>query len=266
LPAAETSSFAAERARLEPILREAGELALRLFRTDLRQWTKDMSSPVSEADIAVNDLLRDRLAAAFPDDAWLSEESDDDPARLGARRVWVIDPIDGTRAYLAGRTDWCLSAALVVDTRPVAGFLYAPALAQFFTAERDAGAFVNGAPIRASARAGLSGATIAAPAPLIEGLDLAAAGVQPIPRIGSLALRLARVAEGAIDGTLVRPDSHDWDLAAADVLVHEAGGLLTGASGAPVVYNRPGARHGLLVGAGRAVHGQLLGRLQSLGA
>ena len=90
---------------LKTTVREAGALALSLFRTDLKNWTKGASSPVSEADIAVNDLLEKRLRAATPDYGWLSEESADDAARLGKPKVWIVDPIDGTRGYLAGRED-----------------------------------------------------------------------------------------------------------------------------------------------------------------
>ena len=108
-------------------MREAGALALSLFRTELKNWTKGASSPVSEADIAVNDLVERRLRAATPDYGWLSEESVDDDARLGKELVWIVDPIDGTRAYLAGREDWCVSVALVEGSSPVLAAVFAPA-------------------------------------------------------------------------------------------------------------------------------------------
>ena len=104
--------------RLEAAVREAGALAASTFQTALKSWTKDGGSPVSEADIAVDNFLRERLTRLAPDYGWLSEESEDDPARLDAPRVWIVDPIDGTRAYLAGRTDWSISVALVEDGRP----------------------------------------------------------------------------------------------------------------------------------------------------
>jgi len=104
---------------LRATVREAGALALSLFRTELKNWIKGASSPVSEADIAVNDLLEQRLRSATPEYGWLSEESADDEERLGRRLVWIVDPIDGTRAYLAGREDWCVSVALVKDAAPL---------------------------------------------------------------------------------------------------------------------------------------------------
>ena len=104
---------------LAETVREAGALALSLFRTELKNWTKGASSPVSEADIAVNDLVESRLRAATPEYGWLSEESADDESRLDRRLTWIIDPIDGTRGYLAGREDWCVSVALVEGNRPL---------------------------------------------------------------------------------------------------------------------------------------------------
>ena len=124
-------------------VREAGALALSMFRTELKNWTKGASSPVSEADIAVNDLIESRLRSATPDYGWLSEESADDEARLGKKLVWIVDPIDGTRAYLAGREDWCVSVALVEDATPVLAAVFAPATDEFFFAMRGQGATRN---------------------------------------------------------------------------------------------------------------------------
>jgi myo-inositol-1(or 4)-monophosphatase len=128
---------------LKDTVREAGALALSLFRTELKNWTKGASSPVSEADIAVNDLLEARLRNATPDYGWLSEESADDENRLGKRLVWIVDPIDGTRGYLAGREDWCVSVALVEDAAPRLAAVFAPATEEFFFASRGQGATHN---------------------------------------------------------------------------------------------------------------------------
>ena len=132
-------------------MREAGALALSLFRTELKNWTKGASSPVSEADIAVNDLVERRLRAATPDYGWLSEESVDDDSRLGKELVWIVDPIDGTRAYLAGREDWCVSVALVAGATPVLGAVFAPGTDEFFFAIRGQGTTHNERPVRAAA-------------------------------------------------------------------------------------------------------------------
>src|SRR5476651_711930 len=134
-------------ALLTDTMREAGALALSLFRTELRNWTKGASSPVSEADIAVNDLIEKHLRSATPEYGWLSEESADDEQRLGKRLVWIVDPIDGTRGYLAGREDWCVSVALVEDASPVLAAVFAPASDEFFFAARGQGAVRNAAPV-----------------------------------------------------------------------------------------------------------------------
>ena len=126
-------------ALLVATVREAGALAHSLFRTELKNWTKGASSPVSEADIAVNDLLEQRLRQATPDYGWLSEESADDELRLGKSMVWIVDPIDGTRGYLAGREDWCVSVALVEDAAPILAAVFAPASDEFFFAARGQG-------------------------------------------------------------------------------------------------------------------------------
>src|SRR3954451_8980236 len=126
-------------ALLKDTVQQAGALALSLFRTELKNWTKGASSPVSEADIEVNDLIEQRLRVATPDYGWLSEESADDAARLGQRLVWVVDPIDGTRNYLAGKEDWCVSVALVENGSPLLAALYAPAHDEFFFAARGQG-------------------------------------------------------------------------------------------------------------------------------
>ena len=243
---------------LESTVREAGALALSKFGAPLRNWTKGKDSPVCEADIAVNDLLRERLMGAMPDYGWLSEESADDPRRLAARRVWVVDPIDGTRGFIAGRSDWAVSAALVEDGRPVAAALFAPATDEMFRAVAGEGATRNGQPIRAKAGATLAGARVAGPPRRLEHLAAIAPGIETVPKIFSLALRLAAVATGALDVALAGPNSHDWDLAAADLLVHEAGGALTSIRGEPPTYNEPRPVHRALFAAGRDRHRALL--------
>jgi myo-inositol-1(or 4)-monophosphatase len=188
----------------------------------------------------------------------LSEESADDPARLTARHVWIVDPIDGTRAYIAGFPDWAVSVALVADGRPIAACLFAPVVDQFFAACANAGATCNGAKIEATKGRELNGARIAGPRSLLERLTAAMPPFTAMPRMRSLALRLAQVAHGACDVAFAGGNSHDWDLAAADLLVHEAGGALTSITGGTVTYNRPVPRHGMLVAAGRDRHAALI--------
>ncbi|HEX7789680.1 MAG TPA: 3'(2'),5'-bisphosphate nucleotidase CysQ [Afipia sp.] len=245
-------------ALLADVVREAGALALRLFRTELKSWIKGKSSPVSEADIAVNDLIETRLRGATPHYGWLSEESADDPSRLGKSLTWIVDPIDGTRAYLAKQDDWSVAIALVADGSPVLGAVFAPASNEFFFATRGQGATLNGAPIAAAPGAGIVFPKIAGPKPLVERLGGMRDGESLHPRIGSLALRLVLVAEGRLDAAFAAGHSRDWDLAAADLIVHEAGGAMTSLAGERLVYNQTEVRHGLLVAAGRARHAHIV--------
>jgi myo-inositol-1(or 4)-monophosphatase len=247
-----------ERDLLASAVREAGALALKSFRAPVRQWVKGKSSPVCEADIAVDALLRDRLGNAFPDYGWLSEETEDDPRRLAADAVWIVDPIDGTRSYLEGRDDWVVSVALAAAGRPRLAAIYAPVTEEFFFASAGGGATCNDAAIHVEDGAGLEGARLLGPKRYLGSLAELHPSVVPLPRIGSLALRLARVAHGQVDIAIVGGNSHDWDLAAADLLVHEAGGALTDIDGAQLTFNRPQPVHELLVAASGARHGMAL--------
>ena len=239
-------------------VREAGALALSMFGTSVKTWTKGQGSPVTAADMAVNDLLHARLSAAAPGVAWLSEETVDGDAHRAARRVWIVDPIDGTRAFIAGRTDWAVSAALVEDGRPVAAALYAPAEPAFYAAAAGKGASVDGAPITVDPGAQLDGARVAGPKSVLERLTAVGLKLEAVPRVHSIALRFARIARGTLDVALSSGSSHDWDLAAADLLVHEAGGALTNFAGRQLVYNRAELVHGPLIAAGNARHGKLI--------
>jgi myo-inositol-1(or 4)-monophosphatase len=262
LPATEVVDPAQAAAWLATCVREAGALALSMFRTPINNWTKAGSSPVCEADIAVDRLLHERLTGEGHGFGWLSEESIDDPARLAARYVWIVDPIDGTRAYLAGLPDWTVSAALVENGRPIAACLYAPVTEEFFMAVADKGATCNGASIATTTGASLAHARIAGPKSFLDRFAAVAPPFTVMPRVRSLALRLARVAQGAYDVAIAGVNSHDWDLAAADLLVHEAGGALTSVEGRPVTYNLPVPRHGMLVAAGRDRHAALIDLLR----
>jgi myo-inositol-1(or 4)-monophosphatase len=234
---------------LEAAVRNAGALAREAFGKPVKTWLKDHGSPVSEIDMAVDALLRRELAAIAPDAGWLSEETP--PAGLTAPRLWIVDPIDGTRAFIAGRPDWTISVALVEAGRPVVAALYAPVTEEFFLAAAGAGARRNGIPIGVSGGDAIAGARIAGPRSLLDRLGAAVPDLAIMPRVHSLALRLARVADGTLDIALAGRDARDWDLAAADLLVHEAGGALTTPEGTRIAYNGATATHGGLVAASK---------------
>jgi myo-inositol-1(or 4)-monophosphatase len=253
-----TRNLLTDAARLKDTVREAGALALSLFRTELKNWTKGASSPVSEADIRVNDLIERRLRSATPDYGWLSEESADDETRLGKRLVWIVDPIDGTRGYLAGREDWCVSVALVEEASPVLAAVFAPASDEFFFAMRKQGATLNEVPVYTTSGTELDFSRVAGPKPLVQRLSRSSDEIILHPRIGSLALRLCRVAQGKLDAAFAGGQSRDWDLAAANLIVQEANGSMTALSGDAILYNRREVTHGVLVAAGRDRHARIV--------
>jgi myo-inositol-1(or 4)-monophosphatase len=169
----------------------------------------------------------------------------------------VVDPIDGTRAFIAGREDWSVSAALVVGGRPVAAALFAPATDELFLSTAGGGATRNGVAIRAGSGSGLTGARIGGPKKMLDRIVASGTGIVPMPRVHSLALRLTRVAHGELDAAVASGNGHDWDLAAADLLVHEAGGIMTALDGRALIYNRPDPVHSVLLAAGRHRHAAL---------
>ena len=241
-------------ASLTAAARSAGNIALADFRpgepTRARVEYKSGNSPVTSADLAVDAHLKAWAATAFPDAAWLSEETVDNSARLASSQLLIVDPIDGTRAFLSGDPRWTVSIAWVVNQRPVAGVVHAPALGETYAAALGAGATLNGAPIRASGRRGLEGARTGGPKPLIAGVG-AAAGAQlnAEPRIPSLAYRLVKVASGELDVALAGENAHDWDIAGADIVLSQAGAALWDASGRALRYNLASARRPALAAA-----------------
>jgi myo-inositol-1(or 4)-monophosphatase len=227
--------------------RAAGEVALAFFRKDPRRWTKENDSPVSEADLAVDRHLTEVLRAARPEYGWLSEETADDRLRLETRRSFVVDPIDGTRGFLAGSDEWTVALAVVQDGRPVSAVVYRPVNGDVYRASLGAGTTLNGLPATISRRTALPGSSLAGPRTLSNGAKLEGHGLSRIGYVPSLALRLAMVSAGRVDVAVARENACDWDLAAADLLVQEAGGRLEDMSGAPLAYNRPSVRHPALL-------------------
>jgi myo-inositol-1(or 4)-monophosphatase len=231
--------------------REAGALALGYFRpgerTAAKVTAKEGGSPVTEADLAADSLLRRRLSEVFPDAAWLSEETTDDLDRLARRSLIIVDPIDGTRAFVIGDSRWSVSAALIVDGRPVAGVVHAPALGETYAAAHGSGATFNGAPLTAAA---WPPRLAAGPKPLIEAMAASLGmSIEVVARVPSLAYRLSLAARGAIDFAIAAGNSHDWDIAAADILLEEAGARLIDASGERLRYNAREVRRGALLAA-----------------
>lgn len=231
---------------LEEAAREAGRIAMRYFRQSPEVWMKGGTSPVSEADFAVDHYLRDTLTAARPDYGWLSEEMTDDHRRLSSRRTFVVDPIDGTRGFLDGSRSWCVSIAVVDRGEPVAGVLECPARNQSFTASAGCRARLNGKVIRVG-EAGVR-PRVAGNKAMIDAMpEPWRSAFSRVDYVPSLAYRVAMVASGEIDATFVKPNAHDWDLAAADIILRQAGGAILMPAGEQPRYADGDPRHGALV-------------------
>ncbi len=244
---------------LEDAVRAGGDIARKFYGGDYKRWSKDGGSPVTEADLAVDKYLRETLTAARPDYGWLSEESADDPQRLSRSHVFVVDPIDGTVAFLKNRPHFTICAAVVVDGRAVCGAIYNPISDELYAARAGGGARRNGQIIHVGARE-----TLPECAMLGDRTQLTCA---PWPDMhvqnrNSVAYRIVLVADGSADASVSLTAKRDWDLAAADIILTEAGGFLTDARGNRLTYNRPSTIQPSLVAANPALHGEIIALLR----
>jgi len=233
----------------------AGALALSERDKGLKVWSKSGGSPVTSGDLAVNAMLKARLMAARPDYGWLSEEDADTPERLGKRRIFVVDPIDGTVAFMKGKAWWCVPIAVVEDGQPVAGVIHAPTLNETYMAIAGGGAQMNGAEITASDATSLDDAAMLADARLMEGPQWD----EPWPAMrfekrNAIAYRMALVAAGAFDATVALGPRWDWDVAAGALIASEAGAKVTDHRGDPWRFNRADPRQNSLVCAAPGLH------------
>lgn len=231
-------------ALLTEVAREAGRIALRYWRKDPKVWDKGGEhGPVSEADLAVNDMLKARLMDARPDYGWLSEETPDSTDRLAVDTVFILDPIDGTRAFIAGEETWAHSLAVAHQGKVTAGVVYLPALDRIYTASLTSEPMRDGQAIHASGRDRLEGANI-----LTTKANMAPekwpGGVPEIKRSfrASLAYRMCLAAEGKFDGMLTLRDAWEWDIAAGALIAERAGAVVTDQTGAALRFNSPGAQ------------------------
>ncbi len=244
---------------LETTVHEAGHIARKFYGGDYKQWSKEGGSPVTEADLAVNKFLCDRLTAARPGYAWLSEENTDDPARLSRRALFIVDPIDGTIAFLKNRPHFTICAAIVVEGRPWCGVVYNPISDELYSARTGGGAHRNGIPIRVGARDRLEGCAMLGDRTQLTKAPWPAMHVQ---NRNSVAYRLVLVADGSADASVSLTAKRDWDLAAADIILHEAGGRLTDIGGAALIYNRPVTLQASLVAANPQLHAEITSLLR----
>ena len=237
-----------DRARLEEIVTEAGRIALGSWPGaghEVESWEKEPGSPVCAADIEVDAFLKHELGVLLPSAGWLSEETVDHPERLARGLCWLVDPIDGTRDFLRGRTGWAVSVALVSQGRPLIGMLCAPARDEQWSAVAGQGARRNGEVLHASRRTQLAGARVPTDSLPREDRDLVA-----VDKPNSIALRIAMVGADEADLLATIRWGYEWDIAAATLIAREAGAAVTDAFGKPLNYNKRDPRaFGVLVSA-----------------
>jgi myo-inositol-1(or 4)-monophosphatase len=214
------------------IAREAGAMAMAKWRGDFAQWDKSHDNPVSEVDLAVDIFLREQLFALDPEAGWLSEETADNAERLMRPRVWVVDPIDGTRDFIKGKRGWAVSIALVEGGRPLIGVLDAPARGEHWWAAAGQGGYRNDRPLVASTRGELAGARV--PADTLSSVD---SDLICVERPNSVALRMAMVAADEADLLATLRWGNEWDIAAAALIAQEAGAMVSDARGQTIRYN-----------------------------
>lgn len=246
-------------------VRDAGAIARKYFRGEYKSWHKSRGNPVTDADIEIDAFLRATLLAARPSYGWLSEETADDPSRLARERVFVVDPIDGTYGFLRHRPHFTIVASVVTDGRPVAAAIHNPITEEMFAGVAGHGAQMNGVTLKVSAKSEIEGSR------LFAGRDLIDDPRWPTPwppltieSRASIAYRMALVAKGEFDAMISLSDKSDWDLAAGDLIVCEAGGRVTSQTGEMLRYNQARPLQQGVVAAGPTLHNRLLERLREL--
>jgi myo-inositol-1(or 4)-monophosphatase len=248
--------------------REAGQIATKVAGKDAQRWEKpDGAGPVTEADLAVNAMLETLLPAARPGYGWLSEETDDNTDRLDRSRVFIVDPIDGTRSFADGSRTWAHSLAVATDGIVTAAVVYLPQRDLLYSAAAGQGAFLNGDRISLSAQGDLTNAVILAAKPNTRSEHWRSGHCPSFNRSyrPSLAYRLATVAQGKFDGMLTLRPSWEWDIAAGDLLLREAGGVCSDRTGASLRFNNPHPKLNGVIATNPALHRQFLDALDPSG-
>ena len=263
------NNFSAELEVAEKAAREAGRIIMGLYGRDYVITEKGRNNPVTTADLEANLKIQEIIHGHYPDDGWLSEETKDDLKRLEVSRVWVIDPIDGTKEFIEGVPQFAVSIGLVVDGCPVLGVIYNPVKEELYRARRGEGATLNGESIRVSPREEVEGALLLVSRSEPRRKFQSFARLCRLQPIGSIAYRLARVAAGEGDATLTLRSLREWDVCAGVMIVEEAGGLVVAGSGDRLVFNQEGTLRPGIVAAnenlGRTLQGMLAEALAGTG-
>jgi myo-inositol-1(or 4)-monophosphatase len=239
--------------------RAAGAIIRAVYETKYAVSYKSSDSPVTIADRDANQKIHEMLQGAFPEYGWLSEETADSPARLSSQRVWVVDPMDGTKEFIEKIPEFAVSIGLIEAGIPVLGVVYNPILDQLFWAVRDQGAWCADRRLHVSQTARLADALILSSRSETkrgEWKDFTSL-LQTRP-MGSIAYKLASIANGEADASFTLVPKNEWDICAGTLLVEEAEGMVTSLTGKPVIFNQPQTLLPGLVASNGKLHAQLL--------
>ena len=249
---------------LKDAARASGEIAKRYFQASPETWDKgDGAGPVTEADLEIDRMLKAELCGSRPDYGWLSEETEDGAARLETKHCFIIDPIDGTRAFIAGEKTFSHSLAVARDGQVIAAAVYVPLLDRMYAASVDSASTLNEVPIEPSGKSELNGASVLAAKPNMDPENWKGP-VPPVKRTfrPSLAYRLCAVAQGRFDAMLTLRDCWEWDIAAGELIVRNAGGLASDRAGLKMQFNNPHPKVPGCLAAGPALHPLILDELR----
>jgi len=244
---------------------EAGKLALKWFKKDPEQWKKDDGSLVSKADIEINDLLNKLLKNKNPEFGWLSEENEDDRSRLNKKITFVVDPLDGTKAFLEGKKEFSISVAIVKNGLPISGIVFSPSTGEMFEAEKNKGSWKNNKKVIISKYNRLEKCKMIAFKPMFSH----PAWKEPWPKMdvenrNSIAYRMALVASGQYDAMMALNSKNDWDIAAGDLLISESGGIVTLHTNKKIIYNTENTKKPSVIGTNKAIHEKIIKRVKML--
>jgi myo-inositol-1(or 4)-monophosphatase len=244
---------------------EAGKLALKWFKKDPEQWKKDDGSLVSKADIEINDLFNKLLKNKNPEFGWLSEENEDDKSRLNKKITFVVDPLDGTKAFLEGKKEFSISVAIVKNGLPISGIVFSPSTDEIFEAEKNKGSWKNNKKVIISNYNRLEKCKMIAFKPMFSH----PAWKEPWPKMdvenrNSIAYRMALVASGQYDAMMALNSKNDWDIAAGDLLISESGGIVTLHTNKKIIYNTENTKKPSVIGTNKAIHEKIIKRVKML--
>ena len=240
----------------------AGQIAIDFESAEIKHWYKSKSQPVTDADIEINLYLKKFFREHTPDYGWLSEESEDDKSRLKKKPFWCLDPIDGTRSFISGKPEYTISLALLIESQPILGMIYNPRTNEMFMAERENGAFCNKKKIKVSNKRKIDDCSIAISSSeqkkiqnhkILKELKTV--------KMGSIAYKIALVAKGEIDIALSFTRKSDWDLAAASLIIEEAGGIISKIDGSKINYNTEKLKISSVFASNQIIHSNLLSKI-----